>query len=231
MEGYNNVKRTLYTDKGVLIESFMYDPVIELTSECGGKRSFLINVNPIIIIRSTQKKNGLINLLKNNYFKVNPKNHFKVVKFFNNILKWFFDKNMNDLFYEYEGELIFNADYKSLNEKLKVGTKSIQRMNAIPSVVEYGGRKQEGVVIYINENKNQLILTLNQIQDIFGILSNFSFQHEIIILYEALKDISNNKFIKRENIWGKPDTVNKKIVSNELLPKENDNKGGKIEWK
>lgn len=230
MEGYNNVKRTLYIDKGVLIESFMYDPTIELISEFGGKKSFLLNINPIIMLRVTQKKNGLTNLLKNNYFKINPKNHFRVVRFFNNILKWFFDKNMNDLFYEYEGELIFNADYKSLSEKLKVGTKSIQRMNAIPAVVDYGGRKQEGVIIYINENENQLILTLNQLQDIFGILSNFSFQHEMIILYEALKDISNKKYIKREDIWGGVNISNKKIVTEEPSIKNNNIKG-EIKWK
>lgn len=213
----NCIKRSLYRTRGMVMESFMYEPRVEVGYNDINKvnKTFSVEYNTIIMIRATEDSKGSFNYAKNNYFKITMKNYYRVIKFFNKILKWFFDPDKNDLYYELDGHLCFNNDYNDLNEKIKDGTIDIQRMSAIPTVIVYQNSEYEGILLYINDTSNVIQLTINQLQEVFGILQYFNFQQEAILLSTALIQGLSGNFTVRDNPWGNNNVSNK---------------GGQIKW-
>ena len=81
-------------------------------------------------------------------YKITPRNIYWVIRFFNTIMKWFYDDEYSDLFLENEdGKLIFNADYKNLSASTKQSEYDTQILKAIPSMVsKFAGRRRPSVV-------------------------------------------------------------------------------------
>ena len=141
--------------------------------------SYTINYNPVINIRYVNK-NSATESFDGTMFKITPKNLYRTVKFFNDIITWFYDKDKIDLFLRDDNDIpIFNADYKDL--RASTGRRQFENciMTAIPSIVEFENTKYEGITLYINRLVQNIPLVLYEVEIIFDILKNFSFQTEV----------------------------------------------------
>lgn len=104
------VTKKIFGNSRMELEFFMYLPNGVYTNP--EKSSISINCNPVLYLRC--KKNKYVteewDYMKSS-FKINPRNLYTVIKFFNTIMGWFYDDKYSDLFLVDEnGKLIFNAD-------------------------------------------------------------------------------------------------------------------------
>lgn len=122
---------------------------------------------------------------KDNSFKINPRNQFRVVTFLKAILEWFTDPNYTDLFIidETTGRKMLNMDYRDLQVMIDSSSKrDQQRMLAVPAVVKFDDEEYEGCTLFINQSKYAVMLTYNDVAELAGLLNYFSFQEETTML-------------------------------------------------
>lgn len=188
----SNIKKItdkIFQNSRMDLDFFMYLP-----SGIWGSRdrsTINLNLNPVLYLRYRQNKK-----VSEEYdyskacYKITPRNLYQVVKFFNTIVKWFFDDKYHDLFLtNEEGNLIFNADYNKLHVSTPRGDYSSQVMQAIPTVVQIGDKTYEGIHLYINKMTYCIPLTYEEIDIIFGILKEFSFTTEttkVLVAYDSI---------------------------------------------
>ena len=191
MDDIKRIKRTLYKTSKINIEFFMYEPRTEKY-----KSNYTNVINPILNLTYLNPSSMTEDFTTFNArtFKITPRNLYHVIKFFNTVVNWFYDKDKEDLFLINEdNELVFNSDYKSLYAVTKKSYGNNDILKAIPTVVDYNNHKYEGIYLYINENIYNIILTIDELETIFGLLKNFSFYDEIQLNLTTLEyNIKNN---------------------------------------
>ena len=204
---FDKIVRKIYSNSRMEIEFFMFLPSIVVSQQGGTAAN--ISYNPVLNLRYKPNKNLTeeFDYTKSTY-KITPKNFYAVIKFFNNIMKWFYSDEYESLFLmDSENTLIFNADYNKLHESTPKGDFDTCIMQAIPSIVKYGDRTFEGIHLYINTSTYCVPLTYQEVSSIFGILKDFSFQDEIIANLTAFEiAMKTNRF--EMNQYGK----NKKVI-------------------
>lgn len=189
------VTKKIFGNSRMELEFFMYLPNGVYTNP--EKSSISINCNPVLYLRC--KKNKYVteewDYMKSS-FKINPRNLYTVIKFFNTIMGWFYDDKYSDLFLVDEnGKLIFNADYNKLSVSTPRGDYDQFIMQAIPTVVTLGDKLYEGIHLYINRSLYCIPLTYQEVSIIFGILKDFSFTNEINnVLLSYAYIVKNNAF-------------------------------------
>lgn len=200
-----NFKRVIYRNKRYALEFFMYDPSIILSKKSKSKQ---IKYNPILQLRYINP-NSLNEQYDHTVYKINPRNIFRVVKFLNKAVKWFYDKDKNDLFFRNsDGKLVFNGDYQNLHEELMPQTRyETGYMKIIPTVLLFGEETVEGVYLYINKLQNAIPLSYNELELLLDMLSSFSFQEEVIANLLAYNYAKINGNIEYEGTrWGSQET-------------------------
>lgn len=141
------------------------------------QNEYSVNGSPVIFITYKPPKGFDIDR-KTAFFKLTPKNLYRTILFFNRAVDWFYDKELADLYLVGENnELIFNSDYSKLSIITNKEPRTNQAMKAIPGVISYeDGRDYEGIFLYINKPEYVIPLPLTELEAIFGILRNFSFE-------------------------------------------------------
>lgn len=179
-----SIKRILYKHINISIEFFTYRPNILVN-----KNSYTINVNPVVIFRyvNTNNMDDTKVSYSENAYKMTQKNQAKIIKFFQNIVDWFYDKDLKDLFLINESdELIFNSDYLHINSILSKGKYDVGLMKAVPSVIVIEEKKYEGIYLYINKFDNFIMLTKEDVEEILNIVKNFNFINETASLLSII---------------------------------------------
>jgi hypothetical protein len=194
----NNVKKItdkIFSNSRMELIFFMYLPTGSWSTK--DKSTMAINMNPVLYLR--YKSNQHISEeyeYSKAVFKINPRNLYHVIKFFNTIVTWFYDDKYNDLFLiKEDNQIIFNADYKSLHVTTHRGDYDTQVMQAIPTVVEIANKMYEGVHLYINKSNYCIPLTFEEISILFGILRDFRFPTEITKVLAAYNYIVSHDAI------------------------------------
>ena len=195
------ITRKLYTNSRMELESFMHTP----TGTYTGKDRGTLNINtvPLLFLRYRKPKN-----ISEEYdytkaaYKITTRNLYDVVRFFNVIMKWLFDDKYRDLFLTNdEGDLVFNADYSKLSVSTHRGDYDQCIMQAIPTIISIGDKKYEGVHLYINTTKYCISLTYQEVSILFGILKDFSFTEEALLLLNMYDYIMKNNAISETDWW------------------------------
>lgn len=183
----DKITRKIYTNSRMDLDFFMFLPTITPPMSSSGAMS--VNYNPVLNLRYKPSKT-----IKQEFdyskatYKITPRNIYSVVKFFNNIVKWFYDDKYESLFLLGEdGNIIFNADFKSLSESTKLGTFDNSIMQAVPAVIQYGDKLYEGIHLYVNTTNYCISLTYQEVNAIFDILRNFSFANEVAATLTAYR--------------------------------------------
>lgn len=171
------IKRSIYRNSRYMFEFFMYAPSVE-----SYKTQHMVNVNPILnfVKLNSGSHQEDYSTIKDRTFRITPRNIYSTVKFFNKILKWFYDKEYTDLFlYNDQEELVFNADYNKLYAVTSRAPSEQCMMKAIPAVIIHNEKRYEGINLFINKMDNILQLTRDEVELIMGLLKEFSFQGEV----------------------------------------------------
>jgi hypothetical protein len=166
-------------------------------------------VNPIVVFRYVNTNNMYDESTKTSYsdnsYKMTQKNQYKIIKFFQTIVDWFYDKDLKDLFLINENEeLIFNSDYLHINVTLAKNKYDVGLMKAVPSVVVVEEKKYEGVYLYINKFDNFIMLTREDIEEILNIIKNFNFINETASLLSMIDySVRSNNIITDFVEWNR----------------------------
>ncbi len=188
------IKKVLYKNTRYVLEFFMYEPKVEKYKE-----NYNITVNPILTLRqlNSASYNEDYSTIQDRSYRITPRNLYRVLKFFNIIVKWFYDESKKDLFLiNDENELVFNSDYNNLYTITAKTLNENCTMKAIPTVVIFNDKKYEGIHLYINKSTNVIIMTKEEVEMILGFLKEFSFNDEIIECLTALEYASRNNLIQ-----------------------------------
>lgn len=195
------ITRKIYTNSRMELESFMHTP----TGTYTGKDRGTMNISsvPLLFLRYKKPKN-----ITEEYdyskaaFKITIRNLYEVIRFFNGIMKWLFDDEYKDLFLTNDnGDLVFNADYNKLSISTHRGDYDQCIMQAIPSIVRIGDKTYEGINLYINTSRYCVSLTYQEVSILFGILKDFSFTEEAILLLNTYEYIIKNNAITETDWW------------------------------
>lgn len=115
-------------------------------------------------------------------FNVPIELHRKLMDTLEMVIHWFYDPGKKDLFYlDEKDNPHFNPDYRNLRYSVK-NKRNNTRIEFAPSEVEVDGKIVEGVVVFINYTDNLTMLPLSELEEIFAVLSSFSYQAEISAL-------------------------------------------------
>lgn len=174
MDNQNIITRSIYKTPRISLEVFMYTP-----NMMQQEKTYTLNYNPILNLKYINP-NSLTEDYKKMSYKITPKNLYRTVKFFNTIVKWFYDPEKIALFLKDDDDNpVFNSDFKDLRETTGRGHHEECIMIAIPAVIEFENKKYEGIYLYINSYDNAIPLIFKEVETIFGILKNFNFQQEV----------------------------------------------------
>jgi len=185
----------------------MYEPKVEKYKE-----NYNIQVNPILTLRqlNTASYNEDFSTMQERSYRITPRNLYRVLKFFNTIVTWFYDEDKKDLFLiNEENELIFNSDYNSLYTITAKTLNENTVMKAIPTVVVFNDKRYEGIHLYINNSVNVIIMTKEEVEMVLGFLKDFSFNEEIIECLTAMDYAKRNDLIQ-DNTGGFSNNNNNK---------------------
>ena len=168
--------RDLLAGRGYILRSFMYAPVVNPSGN-----AITITCTPVLFFGFRSRS---LTKTDNANFKITPKNYQRVLEFFLYIQSWFTYERYKDLFMvdEHEEKMILNMDFQDLKALIKGNRYENQAMLAIPAVVDIDSKQSPGVALSINNTKYTVALTHEDITDIYGVLANFSFQMEPILL-------------------------------------------------
>lgn len=135
---------------------------------------------------------------KDTYYKVAPRNMYRVRRFFRHVLSWFEDPAYQDLYIldEHTGKIIVNMEMRNLQERLgAIDRYEAQAMLAFPAVIEQDSVQSEGCALCINRTNYVIPLRDEQVASIYGILEDFSFQEEVnmLITLASKKELYSDK--------------------------------------
>ena len=169
-----SLTKSLFDTYRINLSAYMLLPDVTKSTS---KNTFGINANPVLYMRYKGRKEENVNW-NDSAYKINPKNLYRTIKFFNRIVSWFYDEDLKDLFLMGEkNELIFNSDYNKLSIITDRNLKNNSAMKAVPAVVtSEDGRSYEGIILYINKPEYAIPMTLEEVESILGILAHFSFE-------------------------------------------------------
>lgn len=195
------LKRSIFHTPKVSLDFFMYEP----NATIGTGNSYTLNINPILMLRYNNPnmyQDGKTDFQDNTY-KISVRNHYKIVKFFNEIVHWFYDKEMEDLFLTSDdNQLIFNADYNKLHLTLSPIGKDSSVLKAIPLLMEdQDSKRYEGICLYINKQANAVELTLSEVETLLQVLSGFSFQSEVVLNLLGYSYAKSHNLIYTSDKW------------------------------
>ena len=111
-------------------------------------------------------------------FTVSEDNLEGVKEIFEEAMSWFNSKNIDVLYGKNDdGMLMFNSDYSSLGAVFVNEAYSIKTaLKLVPTVIEVGMNVMEpGVVLYINQMENAIILKVKELKKLANFILNFNF--------------------------------------------------------
>lgn len=163
---------------------FTLNSYARVPSVTAGNRMLTIGCNPVLYIQYNIKPEYGQPMPTDNAFRVNPRNHYRVVQFFRNILDWFEDNRYMDLFIldEGSGHLLINMDYKDTNLLVRGSRYDAQVMLAQPAVYTHDSKEAPGAAVAINRTNYAQCISDDDISALYGVLNNFSFQQEAMLL-------------------------------------------------
>ena len=179
------IKRQIYKSPMMTIESMMsYEKVKK--SEYNGKitlhgnSSVLVMISPNVNVSGFDKQKSIF------YYEAVQED---INAFFQETLEWFYNPNMQDLFYlNEENGLEFNYDYKNLKNTVAFGTQTRQLMSAMPTKIDTSGGASEGIYLVVNKEQYHCTLTLKELKRINNVIQKFNFQNEAILLYSIAQN-------------------------------------------
>ena len=120
-------------------------------------------------------------------FRINQATHYQVLMGFKKALDWFYDPNKADLFVVNEkNQLTFNNDYNNLIVTIHSSQIYNEHMEIRPCVNNSDSdRGHEGVIIFLNSASSYIIINREELEEIYTLLSNFSYQAEIDLLVKV----------------------------------------------
>lgn len=121
-------------------------------------------------------------------FKIGLRNYGAVLRFFQHIYDWFTsDAYANLFFLEPEtGRLMLDMDMRNIKEHIGGDSRYDQcAMEAVPAIYQRDQEIREGCVLTINNTANSDVLRDMDIETLFQVLKNFSFQSEALLLMTA----------------------------------------------
>lgn len=188
---------TIYKSSKVILEFFMYMPEINKWND-----TYSMSPRPILNLRKLNQSslNDDATGFKERTFRITPSSLYKVIKFFNKIVSWFYDESMRDLFLKNEdGKLIFNGDYKDVYAYVESGFSTVDRMKAIPAAIDTENESIEGIYLMINTTENIVVLTVKEVEILLDILTQFSFRETMLTMLLAIEIASRKNEIKDNN--------------------------------
>ena len=193
---------TLYRSSKITLEFFMFMPEINKWND-----TYSMSPRPMLNLRklNPSSMNDDATGFKERTFRITPSSLYRVVKFFNKIVSWFYDESMRDLFLKNEdGKLIFNGDYKDIHAYVEAGFSTVDRMKALPAAIDTENESIEGIYLMINNTENIVVLTLKEVEILLDILTQFSFRETMLTMLLAV-DMANRKNEIRESNPNAPD--------------------------
>lgn len=189
------LNETIISTNKYSLDYFMYLPSgTWMNQEHDGIR---IQHNPMLVLRCKQQRDMLVYDFKRAGYHITVINHYQTMKFFNQIMKWLYDDAYNDLFMiRADTELVFNADYKSLQATTMNPRNPSQYLKAVPSVVQENGKSYEGVDLFVNATDYRIQLTFEEFGILFGILEDFNFSSETTKLLAMYDYVSKHHAVK-----------------------------------
>lgn len=172
------ITRSIYKGTKYELSFFTYAP-----SASEGTGKYFISCNPMLFLQKVIKNYTAYtpDQLQRMRYRITPKNFYTTIVFFNEVINWFYDPNMKDLFLRREdNSIIFNGDYNNLSRVTRRGYFENDVMKAMPAVVaDYNGGMTEGIHLYINQRENEIDMSLDELEHLFGILKEFNFNAEV----------------------------------------------------
>lgn len=210
-----SVSTLLYSNTRMTITFFMYLPEVLYNNQM-----YQVNMSPCLFIR--KKKQAQDYEKKTIQYKVTPKNIYNLLVNINTAVKWFYQKEFEDLFgYNDRNELILNPKYRQINVKTRPEKGQNQYIQIYPALVQLedsvSDADKEGYVFIINHTDYAFYLHREELETILSILSKFSFiemMNSVLssILYAKSMDeingqskINNDRYHYNDskNIWVK----------------------------
>jgi hypothetical protein len=117
-------------------------------------------------------------------FRITNSTHYHVVAGLKLAIEWFYDNTKKDLFYLNEkDQLVFNNDYNELVVLLNSEQRYNQHIEIRPCVNNNNSeRGREGVVIFFNSSGAASTIDREELEQLYTVLNNFSYQTEIELL-------------------------------------------------
>ena len=168
--------RELFSVRGMKMTAITISPTITDTK---GKNANLVNI----------AINSHINICYNGEtFKISMKNQWKVVRFFNSVLQWFFNESAKDMYViDERGKLVFNSDYKELVQSVYSGKATHQFLQARPIVVQTIDSMAEGIILNINNKETYVSLTVDEIGEIVDTINKFDPRMEVLLISNLMR--------------------------------------------
>ena len=200
MARIQKLNRKILSNSRFSLDFFMYTPYGSFTTK--DNTSIYLNYNPVLLLKYIPPKYAATQYdYSKATYKITPRNIYKVIKMFNELMKWMYSEEYNDLYMlDNDNNLIFNSDYAKLQTSVTPGMYDQCYIKAYPTVVDLGGKKMEGVNLLINETTHIISLTHEEVALIFNILKNFNFTREVICALEVFRYIEQEKSYG-ENKW------------------------------
>lgn len=154
---------------------------------------------------------------KGSSYKITLRNFKQTLRFFQAIYDWFIAEPYRDIFFQDEETGRFMVDIRATQLKLHTGGDNRydqMAMEAVPAVYQNDSEIREGCALTINNTANTGILRDLDIESILGIMENFSFQSETILLLDILS---------HQELW-------KTTNGTDLQTPQNQLKTGKVFW-
>lgn len=164
---------SLYNYYKVSITAYMILPTVTKGYK---ENQYAVTMNPVLYFRYKGGKDEVVDFNKSAY-KVNLRNMYRTIKFFNRAVSWFYDNDLTDLFLtDDNGALIFNSDYNKLRVITDPDPYTNTAMKIVPGVISTeDGKTHEGVYLYINKPEYAVPIPLVELENILGILKQTSF--------------------------------------------------------
>lgn len=195
-----NIKRIIENGPKYNLVFYMREPSVILTKN----NSYCTSYNPRLYFSFNDKYINGTPFDDQNKYVIYPWSIYRVIRFFNEVLEWFYDDNKKDLFLlDEDNHLIFNADYRELSKTLDISfrSNSIGILRAIPTVGvrELSTEYCEGIFLYMNQSVNRIFLSKEELSNLLDILSSFSFYNETLINLEMIRYCKDESSIESSN--------------------------------
>lgn len=179
--------RRIFSTSGFNMRSWMHSPTV-----IPGKNGAVsVSIAPVVFLAYDKKTEWGAERPKDNSFKMNNRNQFKVRRFFEEVLRWFSAKEYQDVFIidEHDGSLIVNMEFRELKAMCRNSKFDNQIMVAEPAVIMLDGVQHAGISLSINRKDYTMGIIDADVEAIYAIINEFSFQQEAMLL----QTISNNQ--------------------------------------